>query len=102
MAVHVSHSLHLRADGLSVSYSDRRVFTDLGFTVAPGQRLGLIGENGAGKSTLLRLLTSTSDQAQAASAVAALENAVVDGRISRPQRTGLLTQELPFQPHDRV
>lgn len=100
MAVHVSHSLHLRADGLSVAYPDRRIFTDLGFTVAPGQRLGLIGENGAGKSTLLRLLTSRSD-ADAASA-AALENAAIDGRISRPERIGLLTQELPFQPHDRV
>ena len=100
MAVHVSHSLHLRADGLSVSYPDRRIFTDLGFTVAPGQRLGLIGENGAGKSTLLRLLTSNSD-ADAASA-AALENAVIDGRVSRPERIGLLTQELPFRPHDRV
>ena len=100
MAVHISHSLHLRADGLSVSFPDRRIFSDLGFTVAPGQRLGLIGENGAGKSTLLRLLASSGD-ADAASA-AALEDAVIGGRITRPQRIGLLTQELPFQPHDRV
>ena len=49
MAVHVTYSHHLRADGLSVSYPDRRIFTDLGFTVAPGHRLGLIGENGVGQ-----------------------------------------------------
>jgi len=33
MAVHVSHSNYLRADGLSASYSDRRVFADLTFSV---------------------------------------------------------------------
>lgn len=46
----------LRADGVSVSYGERRVLTDVSLTVAPGARLGLIGENGAGKSTLLKML----------------------------------------------
>ena len=101
MAVHLSHSLHLRADGLSVSFPDRRVFADLGFTVSPGERLGLIGENGVGKSTLLRLIATGGDEADAASA-AALEHATVSGRISRPARTGLLAQEPPFRPDDRV
>lgn len=101
MAVRLSHSLHLRADGLSVSYPDRRVFTDLGFTVSPAERLGLIGENGAGKSTLLRLIATSGERADAASADA-LERATVAGSISRPPRTGLLAQELPFRPDDRV
>ena len=35
MAVHVSTSNYLRADGLSASYSDRRIFADLTFSVAP-------------------------------------------------------------------
>ncbi|WP_159605585.1 ATP-binding cassette domain-containing protein, partial [Agromyces humi] len=100
MAVHLSHSLHLHADGLSASYGGRRVFTDLGFAVAPGQRLGLIGENGVGKSTLLRLIAPVDGRSDAASA--ALEDADVSGRLTRPVRTGLLRQELPFRPDQRL
>ncbi len=33
------------------------VFTDVSFTIHPGDRIGLIGPNGAGKTTLLQLLT---------------------------------------------
>jgi ABC-type polysaccharide/polyol phosphate transport system ATPase subunit len=32
---------------------------DIGFAVAPGQCVGLIGKNGAGKSTMLKILTGT-------------------------------------------
>ncbi|KZE92861.1 putative ABC transporter ATP-binding protein YheS [Agromyces sp. NDB4Y10] len=91
MSVTHSHSSHLRVDGLSVAFGDRRVLSDLDLTVAPGRRLGLIGENGAGKSTLLRVIAGD-----------VLPGAVVGGRIARPPRTGLLFQELPFDPADRV
>ena len=32
---------------------------DIGFTVAPGEAVGIVGFNGAGKSTLLRIITGT-------------------------------------------
>ncbi len=52
--------MSLVARGLVRSYassaSGRPVLDGLDLTVAPGTRLGLIGENGSGKSTLLRLL----------------------------------------------
>ncbi|WP_353828640.1 ATP-binding cassette domain-containing protein [Agromyces sp. SYSU T0242] len=87
MPVSVTHSSHLRGDGLSIAFSDRRVVGDLALAVAPGHRLGLIGENGAGKSTLLRVLAG-----------AHLPGAMLDGRITRPIRTALLAQDLPFAP----
>ncbi len=87
-AVPARASAYLRADGISHSYGDRRVLTDVSFTVAPGRRLGLIGENGAGKSTLLRIL-------------AGVERAD-RGAITRPARTGMLWQEVQFAPTDTL
>lgn len=73
---------HLSADGISVSYPDRRVLTDVSFTARSGDRLGLVGENGTGKSTLLRVLAG----AQPSDA----------GTVSLPGSVGLLEQQLPY------
>ncbi|WP_431246751.1 ABC-F family ATP-binding cassette domain-containing protein [Leifsonia xyli] len=78
----------LRADGVSVVYGDRRVLTDVSLTVAPGHRLGLIGENGAGKSTLLRVLSGSETPDS--------------GVIARPERTGFLWQEVRFHPGETL
>jgi branched-chain amino acid transport system ATP-binding protein len=43
----------LTVRGLTKSYGPRRVLDAVGFTVQPGEVLGLIGPNGAGKTTLL-------------------------------------------------
>lgn len=76
---------HLRVDGISKSYPDRRVLTDITFNVAARERAALIGENGTGKSTLLRIL-------------AGLESADT-GTFHAPGDVGLFHQQPPFPLH---
>src|SRR5690606_2491197 len=74
----------LRADGVGISFGERRVLTDLTLTVSPGQRVGLLGENGAGKSTLLGILAG--------------ELEADAGCVERPDATALLRQEVRADP----
>jgi ABC-2 type transport system ATP-binding protein len=46
----------LAVRGLAKSYGPRRALDGVGFTVRPGEVLGLIGPNGAGKTTLFECL----------------------------------------------
>ncbi|MBW2006400.1 MAG: ABC-F family ATP-binding cassette domain-containing protein [Deltaproteobacteria bacterium] len=41
---------------LSITFSGKNLFHEIGFQVEPGDRIGLIGPNGSGKTTLLRLI----------------------------------------------
>ncbi|MET4002190.1 MULTISPECIES: ABC-F family ATP-binding cassette domain-containing protein [Arthrobacter] len=49
-------SATLVAKDLSGGHAHRTLFSNLSFTVAPGDVIGVVGANGAGKSTLLALL----------------------------------------------
>lgn len=79
---------HLRLDGISKSYPDRRVITGISLTVSQGERLALTGENGTGKSTLLRV-------------TAGVEHAD-SGTVQVPGRVGLLWQQPAFALSDTV
>ena len=78
----VSGPDHLRVDGVSRSFPDRRVLTDLSFTVSSGERACLIGENGSGKSTLLRIVAGA-DRPDS-------------GAVTAPGVVGLFHQQPPF------
>jgi ATP-binding cassette subfamily F protein uup len=74
------------AAGLSVSRSDRVLFSGLSVTVSDGDRLGVVGINGTGKSTVLRVLAGTVNA----------ESGEV--RRGRGIRIGFLDQEAPLPP----
>jgi ABC-type polar amino acid transport system ATPase subunit len=46
----------LKVTGLGKSFGARALFDGLGFTVAPGESVAVMGESGTGKSTLLRCI----------------------------------------------
>jgi ATP-binding cassette subfamily B protein len=44
--------------------TDRQVLSDFNFTLAPGERVALIGENGQGKTTVVKLITRLYDPSE--------------------------------------
>ena len=51
----------LEAQHLSKSYGQLHLFSDVNFSLNPGDRIGIIGPNGAGKSTLLDILAGLTE-----------------------------------------
>ncbi len=47
----------VKIEQLSKAYGDNQVLNGVSFTVAAGQKVGLVGANGVGKSTLLKIIT---------------------------------------------
>ncbi|HET9781427.1 MAG TPA: ABC-F family ATP-binding cassette domain-containing protein [Candidatus Dormibacteraeota bacterium] len=53
----------LQVRGLAIDVVARRVLSDASFTVAAGDKVGLVGRNGAGKTSLLKVLAGENDAA---------------------------------------
>lgn len=69
---------------VSKSFGPKVLFEEVSATLQPAHRYGLTGPNGSGKSTLLRIITG--------------EEEPDGGSIERPDRIGILRQEIePFR-----
>ena len=55
----------LTAAGLHVQVGHQVLFRDLGCTIEPGQRIGLVGRNGTGKTTFLKVISGSREPIQA-------------------------------------
>src|SRR5947199_9312805 len=73
----------LKVNNISLSYGPRLVLDDVSFTVAPGEKAGLIGVNGAGKSSLLKI-------------VAGIQEAD-GGKVMLPRSFGYLSQDVAHE-----
>lgn len=85
-----SQNTILNVQNVSKRFGARELFANLSFSIAEGQKVGLIARNGTGKSTLLSILTGRESQN---------EGAIV---YRNGIRTGYLEQEPVFNPDDTV
>src|SRR6202035_1769997 len=63
MSRHVTSASVLQVRNLAVDVAARRVLSEASFTVAAGDKVGLVGRNGAGKTSLLKVLAGEDDPA---------------------------------------
>lgn len=73
----------LQVNHIQLSYGPRLVLDDISFTVAPGEKAGLIGVNGAGKSSLLKIIAGVMESD--------------GGNVMRPRSFGYLSQDIAHE-----
>ena len=47
---------YLSVENLSKAFGERKLFSNISFGIAQGQKIALVGINGAGKSTLMKII----------------------------------------------
>lgn len=89
----------LTVANVAKSFGGDLLFSDITFTLAAGQKMGLIGRNGGGKTTLLKILLRQENP----------EPSVVGGVVVHPRvalaagrRMGYLRQEAPVYPEHTI
>ncbi|MGI9058262.1 MAG: ABC-F family ATP-binding cassette domain-containing protein [Ktedonobacteraceae bacterium] len=73
----------LQVNNILLAYGPRLVLDHISFTVAPGEKAGLIGVNGAGKSSLLKIIAGVQE--------------ADGGNVMRPRSYGYLSQDVAHE-----
>jgi ATP-binding cassette subfamily F protein 3 len=73
----------LQVNHIQLAYGPRMVLDDVSFTVAPGEKAGLIGVNGAGKSSLLKIIAGLQESDS--------------GTVTLPRSYGYLSQDVAHE-----
>src|SRR5437763_14956939 len=73
----------LQVNATHLSDGPRLVLDDISFTVAPGEKAGLIGVNGAGKSSLLKIIAGLQEPDS--------------GSVMMPRSYGYLSQDVAHE-----
>ena len=80
----------LAAVNIGHSYGERVILQDVNLSLAPGERIGIVGRNGTGKSTLMKVLCGR------------LKPDVGSVNVQRGARAGYLQQEHQFAPGETL
>ncbi len=73
----------LQVNHISLAYGARIILDAISFTVAPGEKAGLIGVNGAGKSSLLKIIAGLQQSDK--------------GKVTHPRSFGYLSQDVAHE-----
>ncbi|GAC1385034.1 MAG: ABC-F family ATP-binding cassette domain-containing protein [Ktedonobacteraceae bacterium] len=73
----------LQVNNILLAYGERLVLDNVSFTVAPGEKAGLIGVNGAGKSSLLKIVADVQE--------------ADGGTVMLPRSFGYLSQDVAHE-----
>ncbi len=85
----------LTVSNLAKSFGADLLFSDITFSVAAGQKLGLIGRNGGGKTTLLKILLGQDTPDPSGSNPPKIN-------LANGRRMGYLRQEAPVHPENTI
>src|SRR5258705_274455 len=96
----MNEGLMIEVANLTKRYSGHTAVSDISFTVARGEVVGLLGENGAGKSTTMRILSGFLPATSGTVRIAGLD--VFHESVEARRRVGYMPENDPLHTEMRV